>query len=342
MVIAPPGLARGERFWLGAVGCCAVVLGSYPFWANSYDVASLRDILIFGLFAFSLDFLWGKAGILSFGHATFFGLGAYGMAVVSIKSGIGPEFASLLGLTVAIVLAGTVAAVVGYFLIFGGVRGAYLTIVTLALTIVAQSIAIGWAPITGGDSGLIGVPPLGVSIGDLQLTLADPVALYYFVLGLSLLMLLGLWAVCRGQYGRMLLAIQDNELRAQTLGYDTAAQLLMVFVLAAIIAASAGAIYATATGFVAPDMIGPLLSTEVIMWIAVGGRGTLLGAFFGTFVVWNIQEKISSIDTKLWPLTIGIFFIAMVFLFPDGVLSLFSRLKLISGLRPKSTPPAHR
>ena len=82
----------------------------------------------------------------------------------------------------------------------------------------------------------------------------------------------------------------------------------MVFVLAAIIAASAGAIYATATGFVAPDMIGPLLSTEVIMWIAVGGRGNLLGAFFGTFVVWNIQEKISSVDTKLWPLTIGIFF----------------------------------
>ena len=86
-------------------------------------------------------------------------------------------------------------------------------------------------------------------------------------------------------------------------------------------------IYVTGTGFVAPDMIGLLLSTEVIIWVAVGGRGTLIGPFIGTYLVWSLQMKISSIDTKLWPLFLGVFFIGMVFLFPNGILTIFSRLK---------------
>jgi len=322
-------LPRAERLWLGAVGLFAFVLSLYPLWGGSYDVASMRDILLFGLFALSLDYLWGKAGILSFGQATFFGLGAYGMAVITVKVQPGAAIASLLGLGAGVGLAALVAFIVGYFLIFGGVRGAYFTIVTLALTIIAQSIAIGWSSVTGGDSGIIGVPPLGVTVLGVQLSLADSNVLYYFVLALSAVALIGLWLACRGRYGKILAAIQDNELRAQTLGYHTALHLLGVFIISAAIAAAAGAVYATATGFVAPDMIGLLLSTEVIMWIAVGGRGTLLGPFIGTFVVWKLQQEISSIDTKLWPLTIGLFFIAMVFLFPDGVLTVIDRLKTL-------------
>lgn len=329
-------LPRGERLWLGAVGLLILVLSLYPLRGGSYDVASMRDILLFGLFALSLDYLWGKAGILSFGHATFFGLGAYGMAVVTVKLQPGAAIASLLGLGTGVGLAALVAFVVGYFLIFGGVRGAYFTIVTLALTIIAQSVAIGWSSVTGGDSGLIGVPPLGIAVLGVQLNLADSNALYYFVLALSAAVLIGLWLACRGRYGRMLAAIQDNELRAQTLGYHTALHLLAVFIISAAIAAAAGAVYATATGFVAPDMIGLLLSTEVIMWIAVGGRGTLLGPFIGTFVVWKLQQEISSIDTKLWPLTIGLFFIAMVFLFPDGVLTVINRLKTLWAIRARA------
>lgn len=324
---------RGERLWLGAVLGFALVLALYPLWGGSYDVAGMRDILLFGLFALSLDYLWGKAGILSFGHATFFGLGAYGMAVVTVKLAAGFGNASLLGLAAGLTLAVLVALIVGYFLIFGGVRGAYFAIVTLALAIVAQSVAIGWSPVTGGDSGLIGVPPLGIAVFGRQLALSDPGLLYYFVLALCLAVLLGLWLACRGRYGQVLAAIQDNEMRAQTLGYHTALHLLAVFIISAAIAALAGAVYATATGFVAPDMIGLLLSTEVIMWIAVGGRGTLLGPFIGTFVVWKLQSTISSIDTKLWPLTIGLFFIAMVFLFPDGILTLFDRVKALTGRR---------
>lgn len=323
----PQAFSPGERrLLLAFVGLVAVLL-AYPLWGDEYNVAALRDIMLFGLFALSLDYLWGKTGTLSFGHATFFGLGAYGMAVVAVKLQPDPGLASILGLGCGVALAALVALAVGYFLIFGGVRGAYFTIVTLALTIIAQHIAVGWSAVTGGDAGLIGVPPLGFALGGVELSLADPRALYYFVLALCAVALLALWMVCRGHYGKILAAIQDNELRARTLGHHTSLHLLIVFVVSAMLAAVAGGVYATATGFVAPDMIALLLSTEVIMWVAVGGRGTLLGPFIGTYVVWNLQQEISSIDSKLWPLFIGLFFIAMVFLFPDGILTVIGQLR---------------
>jgi branched-chain amino acid transport system permease protein len=309
-------------------------LATLPLWAGAYSVATMRDVLLFGLFALSLDFLWGRTGILSFGHAAFFGLGAYGMAIVTIKSGLDPASVSFLGLLAGVGLAMLVAAIVGYFLIFSGVRGTYLTIVTLALTVIAQHIAIGWSDVTGGDSGLIGVPPLTLDLFGWRYVLFDPAHFFWFVLALSALVLFSLWCALSGRYGHVLTAIEDNELRARTLGHHTDRHLLSVFVLSAGIAGLAGAVYVTGTGFVAPDMIGLMLSTEVIMWVAVGGRGTLVGPFVGAFVVWWLQQKISSIDTKLWPLFIGLFFIAMVFLFPNGVMSLGERGRQIwAGVR---------
>ena len=316
------------------VAAIILALATVPLWAGAYTVATMRDVLLFGLFALSLDFLWGRTGILSFGHAAFFGLGAYGMAIVTIKSGLDPASVSFLGLLAGVGLAMLVAAIVGYFLIFSGVRGTYLTIVTLALTVIAQHIAIGWSDVTGGDSGLIGVPPLTINLFGWRYVLFDPAHFFWFVLALSAVVLLVLWRALSGRYGHVLTAIEDNELRARTLGHHTDRHLLSVFVLSAGIAGLAGAVYVTGTGFVAPDMIGLMLSTEVIMWVAVGGRGTLVGPFVGAFVVWWLQQKISSIDTKLWPLFIGLFFIAMVFLFPNGVMSLGERGRQIwAGVR---------
>jgi urea transport system permease protein len=317
------------RLWLGAVAVIFAALALLPAGMDPYSLSNVRDTLLFGLFALSLDYFWGKTGILSFGHAAFFGLGAYGMAVTTIKLGLDQQSASLLGLAMGVVLAAGLALVVGYFLVFGGVRGVYYTIVTLALTMIAQQVAIGWSEVTGGDAGLIGVPPLSLHAIGIPVAFFDPTHLYYVVLVICAGALVGLWLACRGHYGNILAAIQDNELRAQALGHNTSLHILIVFVISAAIAGLAGAIYATGTGFVAPDMIGLLLSTEVIMWVAVGGRGTFLGPFIGTYLVWRLQQEVSSIDTKLWPLFIGCFFIAMVFLFPDGVLTLFARARLL-------------
>jgi branched-chain amino acid transport system permease protein len=310
--------------WLAIFGVALAVLLLYPLWTGAYGLSVVRDALVFGLFALSLDYLWGKAGLLSFGHAAFFGLGAYGTTILGPMAGGGN--AALAGMTGGIVLAVAVALVVGYFLIFGGVRGAYFTIVTLALSLVAHHIAVGWSGVTGGDAGLFGAPPPGIELFGAAFVFVDPVHQFYLVVGVCALALLAVWAACRGHYGRVLAAIQDNELRAQTLGYHTALHLLVVFVLSAALAALAGGLYAALSGYVAPAFIGLLLSTEVIVWVAVGGRGTLLGPFIGAIVVQRLQQEVSSIDTKLWPIVIGAFFVAMVFLFPRGVQPLFERI----------------
>lgn len=286
-----------------------------PLFVKSYTLSTYRDILLLGLFALSLDIFWGRTGILSFGHATFFGLGAYGMALVSIRFGLDPQWASLVGLAVGVGLAALVALCVGYFILYGGVRGAYFTIVTLALTLIAHQIAIGWSSVTGGDSGLIGVQPFMIA----GLDFSGSTASYYLALGILAVCLLIALRLMHGRLGLLLTAIQDNEMKVRTLGYPTQFILLMTFASSAAMAGLAGAIYATCTGFVAPDQIALLLSTEVIIWVAVGGSGTLTGAVVGTFVVWQLQQKVSSISIAAWPIVIGTFFILLVLVFPKGI-----------------------
>jgi ABC-type branched-subunit amino acid transport system permease subunit len=302
-------------------------LALLPFVSEGYVLSNWRDVMLLALFALSLDLFWGRTGILSFGHATFFGLGAYGMAIATTRFGIDPAWASLAGLGVGVGVAVLVATVVGYFMIYGGVRGAYFTIVTLAMTIVANNIAIGWSSVTGGDSGLIGVPPFQA----FGVTFSSPVMSFWFVLCILAFCLFGTIRVMNGRTGLVLAAIRDSEVKAETLGYRTPLILLTTFVASAAMAALAGAIYATGTGFVAPDMIALLLSTEVIIWVAVGGSGSLIGAVIGTVVVWHLQQKISSISIAAWPIAIGSFFILLVLVFPKGlpdfVLSLWRRFK---------------
>lgn len=295
------------------------VLATLPVFIDGYTLSSYRDILLLGLFALSLDIFWGRTGILSFGHATFFGLGAYGMAVATTRFGIDPYWLSVVGLLTGVGLSAIVSVLVGYFILYGGVRGAYFTIVTLALTLIASQIAIGWSSVTGGDSGLIGVPPFSI----FGYSFVDPTASYYLAFTLLAVCLLMALKVMHGRVGLILKAIQDNEVKVRTLGYRTQFVLLATFVVSATIAGLAGAIYATCTGFVAPDMIALLLSTEVIIWVAVGGSGTLTGAVIGTFIVWQLQQKISSYSVAAWPIFIGSFFILLVLLFPRGLPAFF-------------------
>jgi len=299
-----------------------VLLALMPFVAEDYTVSNYRDVLLLALFALGLDLFWGKTGILSFGHATFFGLGAYGMAITTVRFGIDPAWAPLAGLALGVVLAAAVAFVVGFFILYGGVRGAYFTIVTLALAMIANQIAVGWSKVTGGDSGLIGVPPFSVP----GISFAEPVAGFYLALGLlSVCLFMSLW-ILNGRTGLVLAAIRDDEIKARTLGYRTQFILLATFCTSAAMAGLAGAIYATGTGFVAPDLIALLLSTEVIVWVAVGGSGTLVGPVIGTILVWQLQERISSISYAAWPIAIGTFFILLVLVFPDGIPAYLVRL----------------
>ena len=290
-----------------------------PLVVGVYAASLLRDAMLFSLLALALDYLWGKTGVLSFGHATFFGAGAYGAAIISTKLGLDPVVGSWLGLVAGIAVAASIALVVGYFLIFGGVRGSYFTIVTLALAVISEHVIVGWSEVTGGDAGLLGIPPLFIPTPDGMVPLSAE-ALYWFVVGVVCVVAALLFWGCKGRYGSILKAIEDNELRAQALGHNTSLHLLMVFVGSAAIAALGGALYASSVGFVAKDVVGLILSTQVIIWVAIGGRGTLIGPILATiFILW-LEQKVTSIDVRFWPLFMGGLFILTVFVFPDGIL----------------------
>lgn len=321
-------LGAGDRGFLAVVAALAAGLVGYSYVGDYYGLLSVRDGMILGLFALSLDYLWGKTGFLTFGHSAFFGIGAYGLAIVSRH--IEAWWGTYAGLLVGILAAGLVALVVGYFLIFGRVRGAYLTIVTLAVTIIVHQVALSWSEVTGGDQGLVGIQPPSIVLGGWSYALVDPQDQYLAVLVIAFACLLGLWLALRGRYGRVLEAIQDNEARAESLGHNTSLHLLVAFVVSCMLAALAGTLFAVMVGYVAPDLVGLLWSTVVVIWVAIGGRGTLIGPFIGAFVVFRLQQEVSSINPTLWPLCIGAFFVVMVFVLPDGALTI---VRAIGSLR---------
>ena len=306
-------------------GCAVVVLAFLPVFASDYAVSALRDALAFSLLAVALDFLWGKTGLLSFGHAAFFGAGAYGVGAISVHGGLDPSIAAWVGLAVGLAIAAAVSLVVGYFLIFGGVRGPYFTIVTLALAVISGHVAVSWGDVTGGDAGLVGVLPLYFP-GAAGAAALSSEGQYWLMLAVLVAVTSAVWWFCSGRYGQVLQAVQDNELRARALGHNTSAQLLGVFVMSAMIAALGGGLYGSAVGFVAPDSVGTILSVQAVVWVAIGGRGTLIGPILATVLVLWLEQKVSSIDTRIWPLFIGGLFIVCVFVFPDGILGRVKKL----------------
>jgi branched-chain amino acid transport system permease protein len=202
---------------------------------------------------------------------------------------------------------------------------------TIALTLVVSQLAMSWSSFTGGDAGLVGVPPIRLKLSNFYYSFDSDLATYFLSLMLATTVLLTLWFVCRGNYGKILSAIENDEIRAQTLGINTNLHILVVFIVSAILAALSGAIFASFSGFVAPDIAGIILSTEVILWVMVGGRGTFIGPVLGAILIMKIQQEISSVSTSLWPFVLGIFFVIIVFVLPNGLLPLIRRIILRLG-----------
>ncbi|MDI4235425.1 branched-chain amino acid ABC transporter permease [Bradyrhizobium sp. Arg237L] len=323
LLFAQPGLGGRERVGAQVAVAAFAVLVLYPAVGSGYHLAQLRDALLLAIFALSLDYLWGRTRMLVMGHALFFGIGAYGMAIATTRLGWPTGGGLLLGIAVA----ASVAAAVGYFLLYAGVRLHFFAVLTMAMSLIATQIAVSWSSVTGGDVGILGVPPIEFSAFGLHYSGGDGTASYYGALFLAFLTMLVLWLACRGPYGLILEAIGSNENRARTLGFDTARQLLIAFTASAALAAFAGALFATTAGVVAPDLLGTLLSTEVMIWVAIGGRGTFVGPLLATLLVHQASQTISSLSTSLWPLLLGVLFLLIVFAAPDGPVSLLRRRK---------------
>ncbi len=292
----------------------------FPALASDYETNLLTKFIAFAILALSLDLIWGYAGVVNFGHAIFFGLGAYAMGIVL-------KYVDLPGVTYLAILAAVAVPLLagmflGMFLFYGRVSGVFFGVVTLALTGVVQQLIIVSTELTGGLNGLYGyaVPTLGIpGVWEVELYEADA-AYYTALIGAAGCAWLARWLV-RSDFGRVIQGIRENETRIEYLGYDVPFLKLVIFSISCAMAGFSGALYVP-VGFISPDLVSLGMSAAVLVWVAVGGRGTLVGAFVGALLVNYLQTLLSDALVVLWLLIVGVFFISVVLFWPGGIVGL--------------------
>ena len=288
----------------------SVALALLPWVLARHQLSILVDLLIFGLFALSLDLIMGYTGMVSFGHAAYFGLGAYGSALVLIHF----EQPIPVALLAGALLAGAVAAPVGWFCTRA--TGIYFAMLTLAFAQLLYTVAYKWRDLTGGSDGIAGVPKTTLFWGGPSL--AERRTFYYLVAVIVVLSLLACHALVRSPFGRALQAIRENEHRFVSLGRDSRPFKLVVFVIAAAFAGLAGALFAPFRGFASPEVMFWVLSGQGLMMVITGGIGTLVGPLIGAMVFLLVQEILSSY-TEHWMIFTGAVFVLIVIFLPGGV-----------------------
>jgi urea transport system permease protein len=296
----------------------------FPFVTGRFQTGLMLKFYIFAMFALSLDLLWGYAGILSLGHAGFFGLGAYVMALTLIHvDSPGAIYLAVLGATVVPAL---LAAFVGYLLFYGRVSGMYFGVISLIVSIILNQLVITLIEYTGGLNGLYPIPPLRIYVpGLVNLEIVGETPLYFAMLVCLVTMFVFCrWIVGSG-FGRLMGAIKGNDTRTEFFGYHLANSKIAVFSLTCALAGLAGGLYASAINFISPDILGINMTTEVLVWVAVGGRGTLVGPILGAILVNSMALFLSGEIVDLWYLIMGAFLVAIVLFRPTGIMGYFAK-----------------
>ncbi len=294
---------------LRALAFAAIVLlvAVFPFLAGAYPVKLLQEILIWGIFAMSLDLLMGYAGMVSFGHSAFFGVGGY-VAALLLRSAPG----ALTALVLPALAAGLCALAIGFFSI--RVSGVYFIMLTLAFSQMFYAVAIQWSSL-GSSDGLWGVPRPAVFGADLAAT----ATFHLYLLGIFALCSFLLRRTVRSPFGRVLRGIHDNEGRMIAVGYPVQRFKLLAFVVAGGIAGIAGALFAQLNGYISPGAFYWTTSGEALLMCIIGGQGSLLGPLLGAAVFILLQSLVSSY-TERWMLILGLLFIGCVLYAPGGIM----------------------
>ena len=316
----PNTVGNSRGFWIGfAVAVLALV--AYPFAVGSYQASRFSLFLVYAFLGLSLSVVWGYAGVLSFGQVVFFGVGGYTFGVVSVN------FATPLGITAAFlvgVVGGAVmAAILGYFMFYGGVRNVYVTIITLVSTLVlhtfmAQTAGDEWTIGTaalGGFNGMPTIPNLAFGVGGVALTF-DSIGFYYLVLALLVATYLGLRALVNSDYGRVMVAVREDEDRTRMFGYHVERVKLAVFTLGGALAGLSGVLYASWGNYVSPQVFELAFASLPVIWVSVGGRKTLLGAVVATV---GIEFFRNSLGGELAFIFVGALLLVFILGLPGGI-----------------------
>jgi len=281
-----------------------LVVGLAPLLSDAYTLVLLTDVFVFALFAVSLHFLLGPGGMVSFGHAAYFGLGAYGAALLFLRQELPMELALLAAPLAA--MAG--AALFGWFCV--RLSGIYLAMLTLALAQIVWSIAFQWDAVTGGSNGLVGVWPAP--------WLGSRSAYYFLTLALCASCISLLWKIVVSPFGYALRAARDSPLRAEAIGIDVRAQQWAAFIVAGTFAGLAGALFAFSKGSISPETLSVPRSVDGLVMVLLGGVQTLTGPVWGAGLFTWLEDAVSR-EIAYWRAAIGAVILLLVLAFPQGI-----------------------
>ncbi len=319
-----------------------------PLHVSTYTITLLGKYLCYAMLALAVDIIWGYCGILSLGHGAFFALGGYAMGMYLMRQ-IGdrgvygnpelPDFMVFLNWTelpwywqgmdqfwfamlMVLLIPGLLAFVFGWLAFRSRVTGVYLSIMTQAMTYALMLAFFRNEMGFGGNNGLTDFKDL---LGfDLQ---SDTTRVALFMITALMLGLIFILSklILRSRFGKVIVAIRDGESRARFIGYHTERYKVWLFVYSAMIAAVAGALYVPQVGIINPGEFSPLNSIEVVVWVAVGGRGTLIGAVIGALLVNYAKTRFTAIMPEGWLFALGALFVLVTLFLPKGLVGLFSR-----------------
>jgi urea transport system permease protein len=343
-VIEIPGIERRHRLRrlqlieVGVVALVALILiFLMPAVLPSVRLNQMGRFLALAIAALGIDLIWGYTGLLSLGHGIFFALGGYALAMhlqlAPIAAGSLPEFMNLYGVTelpwfwkpfdsfgfaaVAVILIpGLIGAILGYLVFRNRIRGVYFSILTQAATIVFFNFFNGQQKLFNGTNGLTNYKTL------LGAVVNAPQTQFVFYT-LTVLFLAATYALCRwlteGRFGNLLIAIRDDESRVRFTGYNPTGFKVLVFAISAGLAGLAGALFTLQTGIISPKAMDIAFSIEMVIWVAVGGRASLVGAILGALVVNFAKSLLSEQFPEIWLFFQGALFLIVVTVLPDGV-----------------------
>ncbi|MBA5777990.1 branched-chain amino acid ABC transporter permease [Stappia sp. F7233] len=299
-----------------------------------FDLIELTLFASMAVLALSLGFIWGFGGILSFGQTAFFGLGGYAYAVAAINFGD-----STPAILLAIALPAAFAALLGYFTFYGRVSDVYFSVITLTVTLILFNVVnstagdeyrIGDAAL-GGFNGMPAVPTFNMPFD--PAAVLEPEASWYVAAGTLVAVYVLLRLLLASSFGRIAVAVKENEVRASLLGYDPRLIKLIVFVIGGAVAGLAGALYVNWGAFVNPTIFGLALSAQIIIWVTIGGLGTLIGPVVGCILVQYIVSRIGTQQTFNANLILGAVLIGFVLLLPRGLMPTLQHIATQAGSR---------
>lgn len=299
------------RRYLIAGGIAVLLLALLPLAGSRYAVDLATEVLIYILFALSLNVLIGFTGNVSFGHAAYFAIGGYACAILLTTYG----WPLLFSLPAAVLLAGMVAAVVGFFCV--RLTYIYFAMLTLAFAMLVWGVAFKWKAVTGGDDGFTGIK--------MPAMLGDPFSYFYFTLAVVALGVAALWVICHSAFGLTLVAIRENSIRAGFIGVDTRRMRWAAFTVAGTFGGLAGALFGMYHRGMYIENAFWTESAQVLIMVLLGGIHSFIGPIIGAAVL-HLLQVFTNQYTPYWPTVLGLILLVIVLVLPDGLVGLVRRL----------------